>query len=69
MEEFIECEVCGRFVKKINDKDTSRKYCNFCYASIRNEQNKNKALKYYYKNKTKTLPEQKVENTSNINDS
>lgn len=43
-----QCECCGVRIEK---EAKNNKYCKECYLDIRNKQNKEKALKYYYKNK------------------
>lgn len=48
---FILCEICG---KRVENTSNNRKYCNDCWKEIRKEQNREKALKYYHKNKNFT---------------
>lgn len=45
---FIQCQACG---ERIPITSNRKKYCPTCLKNIRNQQNKEKALRYYYKNK------------------
>lgn len=48
----IQCKVCNKRVEKTSK---SKAYCEKCWIKIREKQNKEKSLRYYYKNK-KFLP-------------
>jgi hypothetical protein len=48
------CLCCGTKIEKIN----SKKYCDECHEQIRIKQNREKAQKYYYKNKNSYQNEQ-----------
>jgi len=44
------CEVCGERIEQTINNQT--KYCNECWKSIREQQNREKALRYYHKKNT-----------------
>ena len=48
------CEKCGCLIIQSNNR---KKYCVVCWKEIREKQNREKALKYYHKNKTLPLRE------------
>lgn len=50
-EGYIQCSGCGKLIKP---KSNRQKYCPTCWKEIREQQNKDKALRYYYKNKNFT---------------
>ena len=49
---WIMCEVCGKRVQVTSNRI---KYCDSCWKEIRVKQNREKALKYYHKNKNFTI--------------
>lgn len=49
---YIECVNCGELIIPTNNR---QKYCKSCWKEIREQQNKDKALRYYHKSKNFTI--------------
>lgn len=49
--EYIQCSVCEELIKPTNNR---QKFCPTCWKEIRDQQNRDKALRYYHKTKNFT---------------